>query len=60
MTILASKEFACIHPAVSKVKNKNEGCKELMDVSYGDLNTGQPRNHVNKEKGDKFVLYPAT
>ncbi|XP_071180461.1 Fanconi anemia group J protein homolog [Mytilus edulis] len=31
MTILASKEFTCIHPAVSKMKNKNEGCKELMD-----------------------------
>ncbi|ESO94630.1 hypothetical protein LOTGIDRAFT_144987, partial [Lottia gigantea] len=30
MTILGSREFTCIHPAVSKSKNKNEGCSELI------------------------------
>lgn len=33
MTILASREHTCIHPEISKSRNKNEGCKELMDVS---------------------------
>ena len=32
MTILASREHTCIHPDISKSRNKNEGCKELMDV----------------------------
>ena len=31
MTILASREHTCIHPTVSKMKNKNEGCHELID-----------------------------
>lgn len=33
MTILAAREHTCIHPAVSQMKGKNEGCKELLDVS---------------------------
>ena len=31
MTILASREHTCIHPTISKMKNKTEGCKELID-----------------------------
>ncbi|XP_069135470.1 Fanconi anemia group J protein homolog [Argopecten irradians] len=31
MTILGSREHTCIHPSVSKMKGKNEGCKELLD-----------------------------
>ena len=31
MTILASREHTCVHPTVSKMKNKNEGCHELID-----------------------------
>lgn len=35
MTILGSREHTCIHPTVSKLKNKNEGCKEQNDSSKG-------------------------
>ena len=35
MTILASREHTCIHPTVSKSKNKTEGCKEMMDRNKG-------------------------
>ena len=31
MTILASRDHTCIHPTVSKMKNRTEGCKELID-----------------------------
>ncbi|KAG1711219.1 Fanconi anemia group J [Nymphon striatum] len=31
MTILSSRERACIHPQVSRSKNKNEECAELLD-----------------------------
>ena len=31
MCILASREHACIHPQVSKSKNKNDDCKLLLD-----------------------------
>ena len=31
MSILGSREHLCIEPNVSKQKNKNEACKELMD-----------------------------
>ena len=31
MTILASREHTCIHPTVTKMKNKTEGCRELLD-----------------------------
>ncbi len=31
MSILGSREHACIEPNVSKSRNKNEGCRELMD-----------------------------
>ncbi|KAK3101069.1 hypothetical protein FSP39_000727 [Pinctada imbricata] len=31
MTILAAREHTCIHPEVSKMKSKNDGCKELLD-----------------------------
>ncbi|XP_048740276.2 Fanconi anemia group J protein homolog [Ostrea edulis] len=31
MTILAAREHTCIHPAVSQMRGKNEGCKELLD-----------------------------
>ncbi|KAK7088030.1 Fanconi anemia group J protein homolog isoform X2 [Littorina saxatilis] len=30
MTILASREHTCIHPQVSNMGNKNEGCENLM------------------------------
>lgn len=33
MTILSSREHSCIHPVVSKGKNKNEECKKLLDGS---------------------------
>ena len=33
MTILGSREQTCIHPQVSKMKNKNEGCSELLNAS---------------------------
>lgn len=35
MTILASRDHTCIHPAVSKMKNRNEGCQELNDKKTG-------------------------
>ena len=35
MTILASREHTCIHPAISKMKNKTEGCNELIDRKKG-------------------------
>ncbi|CAL1537361.1 unnamed protein product, partial [Lymnaea stagnalis] len=31
MTILGSREHTCIHPEVSKMKAKNDGCKELLN-----------------------------
>ncbi|XP_064612486.1 LOW QUALITY PROTEIN: Fanconi anemia group J protein homolog, partial [Liolophura sinensis] len=31
MTILASREHTCIHPAVSKSSSKNDGCRDLLD-----------------------------
>ena len=31
MSILGSREHTCIEPQVSKSKNKNEACKELME-----------------------------
>ncbi|XP_067685021.1 Fanconi anemia group J protein homolog [Haliotis asinina] len=30
MTILGSREHTCVHPVVSKMANKNDGCKELL------------------------------
>lgn len=33
MTILSSREHSCVHPVVSKGKNKNEECKKLLDGS---------------------------
>ncbi|XP_071093309.1 Fanconi anemia group J protein homolog [Haliotis cracherodii] len=30
MTILGSREHTCIHPVVSKMASKNEGCQELL------------------------------
>jgi len=35
MTILSSREHSCVHPIVSKGKNKNEECKKLLDGSVG-------------------------
>jgi len=35
MTILSSREHSCVHPVVSKGKNKNEECKKLLDGSMG-------------------------
>ena len=35
MTILASRDHTCIHPTVSKSKNRTEGCKEMMDRNKG-------------------------
>nr|XP_054773588.1 Fanconi anemia group J protein homolog [Lytechinus pictus] len=35
MSILGSREHTCVHPEVSKSKNKNEGCKELLDNKTG-------------------------
>ncbi|BFZ04346.1 hypothetical protein BsWGS_07385 [Bradybaena similaris] len=34
MTVLGSREHTCIHPQVSRTKNKNEACKELLN-DYG-------------------------
>ena len=31
MCILASREHTCIHPDVSKSKNKNDECKKLLE-----------------------------
>lgn len=31
MSILASREHTCIHPKVSKSRNKNDDCKKLRD-----------------------------
>jgi len=31
MSILGSRDHTCIHPTVSKMKNRNEGCRELTD-----------------------------
>ena len=33
MTILGSREYMCIHPTVSKGKDKNEACKKLLKGS---------------------------
>ncbi|KAL4223086.1 Fanconi anemia group J protein [Mactra antiquata] len=31
MVILASREYTCVHPEVTKMKNKNEGCRDRLD-----------------------------
>ncbi|KAK6968419.1 Fanconi anemia group J protein, partial [Biomphalaria glabrata] len=31
MTVLGSREHTCIHPDVSRMKAKNDGCKELLN-----------------------------
>ena len=31
MCILASREFTCIHPSVSQVKNKTEECRKSIE-----------------------------
>ena len=31
MCILASRQHTCVHPEVSKAKNKNDECKKLLD-----------------------------
>ncbi len=35
MTILGSRDHTCIHPTVSKMKNRNEGCREITDRKNG-------------------------
>eukprot|EP00057_Strongylocentrotus_purpuratus_P023977 XP_011678451.1 PREDICTED: Fanconi anemia group J protein homolog [Strongylocentrotus purpuratus] len=35
MSILGSREHTCVHPEVSRSKNKNEGCKDLLDDKTG-------------------------
>ncbi len=35
MSILGSREHTCVHPTVSRLKNKNEGCRELTDRKKG-------------------------
>ena len=35
MTILASKKHTCIHPQIMKSSDINEGCRSLLDVSFG-------------------------
>ncbi|XP_078494291.1 Fanconi anemia group J protein homolog [Ciona intestinalis] len=37
MSILSSREHACIHPLNSQSKTKNEGCKELRKGIHPDL-----------------------
>lgn len=32
MAILGSREHLCVHPEVSRSKNKNDGCRELLDT----------------------------
>ncbi|XP_064119923.1 Fanconi anemia group J protein-like isoform X2 [Macrobrachium nipponense] len=47
-TVLSSREHTCIHPTVSKMPNKNEGCQQLIDPREGP---GCRFNHgVNKIK----------
>ncbi|XP_066975355.1 Fanconi anemia group J protein homolog isoform X1 [Macrobrachium rosenbergii] len=47
-TVLSSREHTCIHPTVSKMPNKNEGCQLLIDPREGP---GCRFNHgVNKIK----------
>ena len=37
MTILGSREFLCVHPRVSKGKDKNEECQKLIKgLEVGD------------------------
>jgi DNA repair helicase Rad3 len=35
MTILASRDHTCIHPTVSRSKNRKEGCNEQQDKNKG-------------------------
>ncbi|XP_071848796.1 Fanconi anemia group J protein homolog isoform X3 [Apostichopus japonicus] len=35
MAILGSREHLCVHPEVSRSKNKNDGCRELLDTKTG-------------------------
>ncbi|XP_069987166.1 Fanconi anemia group J protein homolog isoform X2 [Penaeus vannamei] len=34
--VLSSREHTCIHPTVSRSRNKNEGCRELLDPQRGE------------------------
>ncbi|KAJ8312439.1 hypothetical protein KUTeg_009812 [Tegillarca granosa] len=50
MTILASREHTCIHPAVSKMSSKPEGCKELLDGPGCKYNDRVKRCFPNQEQ----------
>ena len=58
MTILASREHTCIHPLVSKMKNKNEGCHELIDVRQNRFQGGgcMFKNNVKTKLATHYSL----
>ena len=37
MTILSGRDHSCVHDKVLKMKNRNEGCRELNDKSKGGM-----------------------
>ena len=51
MTILSSREHSCVHPVVSKGKNKNEECKKLLDGSVVCRNLFLPayNKHIDRK-----------
>ena len=46
MCILASREHTCIHPEVSKGKNKNDECKKMLDGIEVDYNVAGTSVHI--------------
>ena len=52
MTILGSREHTCIEPTVSKMRNKNEGCKELNEEQFGC----SFKSKVKDKLGDHHLL----
>lgn len=57
MTILSSREHSCVHPVVSKGKNKNEECKKLLDGSAGPGTTCRYYQKVNTIKTQMSLKY---
>ncbi|KAH9524209.1 Fanconi anemia group J protein [Bulinus truncatus] len=43
MTVLGSREHTCIHPEVSRMKAKNDGCKDLLNGPGCRFKDGTPR-----------------
>ncbi|XP_078337247.1 Fanconi anemia group J protein homolog [Crassostrea virginica] len=59
MTILAAREHTCIHPAVSQMRSKNEGCKELLDGPGCKFNDRLKRAPATQEYMGKHGLTEA-